>query len=98
MKLTGDPVLEVRVLSPTKTLFEGKVYAVSAINKAGPFDILANHANFFSLLSEGNVSIMTTPNPNDALQFPVTKGLIKVTNNKVTFFIDIEPAYLEKEG
>lgn len=95
MKLTGEPKLSVRVLSPTKTLVEGMAYAVSAVNEAGPFDILANHANFFSLLSEGEIVILTTPKPDEALRFPVQKGLIKVTNNQVTLFVDIEPGYGE---
>lgn len=98
MKLTGQPKLSVKVLSPTKTLFDGVVYAVSAINKTGPFDILADHANFFSMLEPGDITVMTTPNLGDALKLPIAKGLIKVHDNKVTFFVDIEPVAAETES
>ncbi|HEX6462526.1 MAG TPA: hypothetical protein VFZ58_04660 [Candidatus Saccharimonadales bacterium] len=96
MKFTGEPQLYVRVLSPTKTLAEGTAYAVSATNEAGPFDILANHAHFFSLLSEGDIRIMATPNPDEAIRIPVSKGLMKVADNRVTMFVDIEPTPLKK--
>ena len=90
MKLTGDPKLTVRVLSPTQTYFEGKAQSVSANNKVGPFDILADHANFFSLLTEGRVSVN---GGRSLFELTINRGLIKVTNNTVTLFVDIEPAY-----
>ena len=90
MKLKGEPKLHARVLSPTQTLYDGPALTVSAINKVGPFDILADHANFFSLLTEGNITINTG---YQSLAFPIQHGIVKVKNNEVTLFIDIEPAY-----
>jgi F0F1-type ATP synthase epsilon subunit len=90
MKLTGKPRLKVKVISPTKTHYEGMALSVSAINKVGPFDILADHANFFSLLSKGNIVVNTG---FQKLGFPITHGIVKAHNNSVTLFIDIEPAY-----
>jgi F0F1-type ATP synthase epsilon subunit len=90
MKLTGKPRLKVKVISPTKTHYEGTALSVSAINKVGPFDILADHANFFSLLSKGNIVVNTG---FQKLSFPITHGIVKAHNNSVTLFIDIEPAY-----
>ena len=90
MKLKGEPKLRVRVLSPTQTLYDGPALAVSATNRVGPFDILADHANFFSLLSEGNIVINTG---FQSLAFPIHHGIAKVKNNMVTLFIDIDAAY-----
>lgn len=90
MKLKGEPKLRVRVLSPTQTLYDGPALAVSATNRVGPFDILADHANFFSLLSEGAIVINTGFQP---LTFPIHHGIAKVKNNVVTLFIDIDAAY-----
>lgn len=95
MKLTGEPKMSVRVLSPTQTLYSGPALSVSANNKVGPFDILADHANFFSLLCEGDIVINTG---YQTLSFPIQHGIAKVKNNDVTLFIDIEPAYLPKEN
>ena len=84
MKLTGEPKLKVKVLSPTQSFYEGPAMSVSAINKVGAFDILADHANFFSLLTEGNITIDTGA---QKLSFPITHGIAKVHNNNVTLFI-----------
>lgn len=89
MKLAGKPELNVKVMSPAKTYFEGKALSVSAVNQVGPFDILKNHANFFSLLTEGTVAVNTG---DEVFSFLVTHGIVKVSNNTVTLFIDISPA------
>jgi len=89
MKLTGEPQLRARVLSPTQTLYDGPALSVSATNRVGPFDILANHANFFSLLTEGNIVVNTG---FQTYTFPIQHGIVKVKNNIVTLFIDIDAA------
>lgn len=91
MKKPTKPELRVKILSPTQTFYNGLAMSVSARNEVGPFDILASHANFFTMLEEGHVVI------NDGYQnfsFPITKGIMKVNNNTVTLFVDIEPAYV----
>lgn len=90
----GDPQIHVRVLSPTQTLYDGPAISVSAYNKVGPFDILADHANFFSLLIEGDIVVNTG---FQAYTFPIHHGIVKVKNNQVTLFIDIELASLNEE-
>lgn len=94
MKLKGEPKLRARVLSPTQTLYDGPALSVSANNRVGPFDILADHANFFSLLTEGNIVINTG---FQSLAFPIQHGIVKVKNNEVTLFIDIDAAYTNVE-
>lgn len=91
MKLQGEPKLHVRILSPTRSYFDGKALSVSANNKVGRFDILADHANFFSMLTEGDIVVDMG---NDAVfRLAVSQGIIKVASNTVTFFIDIGPSY-----
>jgi F0F1-type ATP synthase epsilon subunit len=87
MKLEGKARLKVKVISPTKTHFEGMARSVSAFNKVGPFDILGNHANFFSLLSSGDIVVDTG---FQKFTLPITQGIVKVHDNTVTLFIDIE--------
>ena len=83
--------LAVRVLAPTKSIYEGPAVSITASNKVGQFDILVDHANFFSLLVESQV-VVNTGSQN--LTFPISEGLIKVKNNHVTLFVDIEPGFL----
>lgn len=94
MSTDAPQTLKVRVLAPTNKLYEGSAVSISARNKVGPFDILAGHANFFSLLTESQV-VVNTGTQN--LTFPISQGLLKVKNNEATLFIDIEPAYLAAE-
>lgn len=64
--------------------YEGPAESVSAKNKVGDFDILSDHANFFSLLTAGDIVINTG---SQKLTFPIKDGIVKVTNNVVTLFI-----------
>lgn len=77
-------LLHVKVISPAQVYYEGTAKAVSATNKVGAFDILADHANFFSLLTEGDIVVDTG---TQQLHFPIKHGIVKVTNNVVTLFI-----------
>ena len=95
MKLKGEPRLRARVLSPTQTLYDGPALAVSARNKVGPFDILADHANFFSLLTEGDIVVNTG---YQSFSFPIQHGIVKVKNNEVTLFIDIDMTYASAQN
>lgn len=81
---TADHLLTAKVLSPTQTFYFGPAVSVSAANKVGPFDILVDHANFFSLLEACNVVINTG---TQSLTFVITHGIIKVHSNTVTLFI-----------
>lgn len=83
--------LTVRILAPTNRVYDGPAVSVSATNQVGPFDVLAGHANFFSLLTESQVVVDTG---SDKLTIPISQGLIKVRNNVVTLFADIDPNHL----
>lgn len=78
--------LSVKILSPTEHLYEGKALSVSANNKVGHFDVLAGHTNFFSILTASGVEVNTG---EKYLTFPIVHGLMKVHDNVVTLYVDI---------
>ena len=78
--------LHVTVFSPFQTFYKGDATSISAINKTGPFDVLYDHANFFSLLTAGEVKVATGFQDYD---FLISRGVIKVTDNVVTVFVDV---------
>lgn len=78
--------LAVKMISPYQTYYQGPAVSVSAMNRTGPFDVLLDHANFFSLLAEGDVLINTG---FEQFKFPIYQGIMKVANNEVTLFVDI---------
>lgn len=47
--------LNVKIFSPTQTIFEGEVLSISSVNATGKFDILPYHANFITLVQKSPV-------------------------------------------
>lgn len=78
--------LDVKVFSPYQIFFRGSALSLSATNKTGPFDVLFNHSNFFSLLSAGRVSVNTG---FEKIEIDIESGFIKVTNNAVVLFANV---------
>lgn len=79
--------LKVRVISPNKQYFDGPAVSVTAQNEVGQFDVLLDHANFFTLLSPGTLTVATR---SEKFALPITQGLLKVAHNQVTAFVNIE--------
>jgi len=77
---------KVKILSPYETYFSGDAVSLSAWTPSGPFDILAGHANFFSLVDGGKVVVNTG---YQQLEFPISRGIIRVNGAGVTLFANI---------
>lgn len=78
--------LSVIARAPFHVYYEGQAQSVSAVNKVGPFDILPGHADFFSVLSPGEIIIETGKN---AINFNVTDGIVTVRDNEVMLFVNM---------
>lgn len=48
----AENVLNVKIMSPTQTIFEGQAFSVSSKNSTGAFDILPFHANFITMVQK----------------------------------------------
>lgn len=68
-------------------LFNGEVRSVTAQNKTGPFDVLLDHENFISIITE-DMQIVGLDGKKQML--PVRYGLMKVSNNQIQVFLDLE--------
>ncbi len=78
--------LNVVARAPFNVYYEGTAKAVTATNKVGEFDILPGHADFFSVLSPGEVVIDTNSQP---VVFNITNGIITVRDNEVLMFVNM---------
>lgn len=78
--------LTVIARAPFNIYYEGDAEAVTAINKVGKFDILPEHADFFSILSPGEIIIETSTDP---VVFNVSNGIVTVRDNEVMLFVNI---------
>lgn len=92
-KQAKQEFLKVRILGPTRSLYDDNAISVSARNKEGQFDVLYNHQNFFSVLGECQI-VVNTGEQN--MTFPINQGLLKVHNNIATLFVDIDSGYKAK--
>ena len=82
----ADNELLVKVESPDKVLWEGHASAVSATNSIGPFDILPDHANMITLLSDSPITIVTADGEKF---FKFAKAVLSVHHNTVSIYTDI---------
>lgn len=78
--------LEVTARAPFTVYYQGQAQAVSAANRVGPFDILPGHADFFSILSPGEVTITTDGEP---VNFSINNGIVTVRDNQVMLFVNM---------
>lgn len=67
-------------------LYEGKVDSLSSSNEAGPFDILALHANFISIIRK---SISLRLRGKVVEELPVETGVMAVKANSVEVYLGI---------
>jgi F-type H+-transporting ATPase subunit epsilon len=85
-QLPDTSQLNVIARSPFNIYYEGPAEVVTATNKVGQFDVLPGHADFFSILSPGEILIETGAEP---ISFNITNGIITVRDNKVMLFVNI---------
>lgn len=78
--------LTVIARAPFHIYYEGPAEVVTATNKIGQFDILPGHADFFSILSPGDVMIETK---TQSLDFHITNGIVAVRDNEVMLFVNM---------
>jgi F0F1-type ATP synthase epsilon subunit len=78
--------LQAKIFAPFKEYFEGECTGISAVNESGPFDILARHHNFITMLVPCNLVVHL---PEGDQTFKITRGLMHVRNSKVIVFLDV---------
>jgi F0F1-type ATP synthase epsilon subunit len=79
--------VQIKIYSPSKVYFSGPGYSLSAVNDTGPFDILAEHKNFISLIKACDIRVRKPDNLDFVL--PVNRGVLHVKDDKLTVFLDV---------
>ena len=78
--------LSVIARAPFHVYYNGKANMVSGANPVGKFDILPGHADFFSVMSPGDVNIETN---EEVINFPIVSGIITVRQDEVMLFVNM---------
>ena len=72
--------MHLEVITPDKTLYEGKAISVKFPGTKGKFETLNNHAAIISSLEKGTLSVKTEEGIQD---FEINGGIVEVLNNKI---------------
>ena len=78
--------LHVKVASPYQTYFDEAALSVSGKNLTGPFDILAGHHNFITMLIACELLIIT---PTDQKKIRINGGVLHVKADLANIFLDV---------
>lgn len=84
--MDNNLVLNVKILTPKQTVFEGQALSVSSTNSVGKFDILPSHANFITLVENQSIEIQDMNRQMQTFQF--SQAIIYNVSNKVSIFAE----------
>jgi len=79
--------MNVEIITPDRTLFEGQAKLVQLPGTDGSFELLENHAAIISTLKKGKIKIVTDGNTEF---IEINSGVVECVKNKV--IILAEPA------
>jgi ATP synthase F1 epsilon subunit len=97
--------MELRIYSPQKEIFIGKVKEIYVPTNEGDYGIFDDHSPMFLALSLGEISFTDTNNKTTVLA--ISEGLLRIENNIITIEvisglsihdIDINKVTKEKEA
>ena len=80
------PTFHLKIWAPFRVYFDDVAYSISAENDTGPFDVLAEHKNFISLLNPCELKLQT---PKGDQKIRIARGMMHVKQNDVTVFLDV---------
>lgn len=83
---TAQESFLVKIYSPYKVYYDGEAYSLTADNQTGPFDILARHKNFISLLNPGEIKLSTRQGDQT---FKINRAILHHRDNKTSVFLDV---------
>lgn len=78
--------LELKIVSPEKVEFEGKVDRVIVPGTVGQFEILENHAPIISTLEKGRVMYYDSEGEHE---INVSMGFVEVQKNIVNICVEL---------
>ena len=78
----------LQIISPTKTIFEGKVSSVKVPGDEGEFEMLNKHAAIVSSLTKGIIRVKKQDKQIE--KFEIKSGIIEMQKNNIILLIEEE--------
>ena len=79
--------MNVEIISPNATLFEGEASSVTVPSKMGPFTLLEHHAAIVAILEAGKVSL--TDAHGGQKEFVIKGGFTENHDNHLTICVEL---------
>ncbi len=79
-------MLNLKIVSPEKTVFKGDVESVLVPGTAGEFEILTDHAPIISTLSKGRVQYSSKEGKKE---LQIHGGFVEVRRNEVSLCVEM---------
>ena len=79
--------MNVEIISPNATLFEGEASSVTVPSQMGPFTLLEHHAAIVAILEAGKVSLTETH--GEQKEFVIKGGFVENHNNLLTICVEL---------
>lgn len=79
-------MLQLKIVSPEKVVFQGKVVSVLVPGTLGSFEILNDHAPIISSLEEGKVEYTTLEGKN---VMNIRGGFVECKKNEVSLCVEV---------
>ena len=80
-------MLKLKIVTPERIAYDGKVSSVLVPGTMGQFEILTDHAPIISSLGKGVVEYATSEGKQ---QLPVTGGFVAVKKNEVSLCVEVD--------
>lgn len=74
------------ILTPGKTVFQGQVVSVNTPGTSGKIEILENHAPIVASLAEGTIKIVTSS--KETIELGTSGGFLEVLNNNISILLE----------
>lgn len=80
----AEQTLHIRILSPQQLILDTQADSISSKNLQGNFDILAQHANFITVVENSPITIRLKGQKPLIFKFPI--AIILATENTVNIY------------
>lgn len=80
-------MIDIQIVSPSGTIYDGKVSHVTFPGEAGSFAVYPSHAPIISTLVKGN--IVCFPENDEKQIFPIRNGFAAIKNNRATVCVEL---------
>ena len=78
--------MNVEILTPTASLYNGEATAVTVPSKQGPFTMLDHHAPIVAILEAGKIAL--TNLQDEVLEFDILGGVCEQHDNHVIICVE----------